>query len=95
MAISINNYILENGLTAETSYHRVEQLNGDKYEISFDVKVFLTRESMLEGMPILEQKFFKFAPDTSETAKNFITQCYEHMKTLPQYLNAIDIYELD
>lgn len=93
MAIYIDNYHLENGLVANTSYHKVEWINGNKERITFDVKVYLTRDAMLEGSPILEQKTYYFVPDISLAARNFIYQCYEYLKTQPGYESGTDILE--
>lgn len=81
---------LQNGLTVNDSYIRIDTINGHKGVIIISVNNYVSQEAFLDGAPYLEQKFYTFTPDVSPTAKELWTQGYEHLKTLDEYADAID-----
>jgi hypothetical protein len=70
-------------LSFENAYHKVDGIIGSKDSINFKVNVFSSN-----GGDLINSKSFSFAP--SLEGSNFIAQCYEQMKTLPEFAGAID-----
>lgn len=64
------------------SYIKISNVNGNKKNIEFIVS-FLN-----EGTEIKFQKF-NFTP-TLDSEYNFIKQAYIHLKTLPEFADAVD-----
>jgi hypothetical protein len=65
------------------SYIKVEKIAGGKELLEVAVGYYTTAG----GIQIKEEKFF-FAPLLSSV--NFIKQAYLHLKTLPEFADAID-----
>lgn len=70
--------------TSETSlkdvYIKVEKINGTKELCSFEISLAYNE---IKGL-----KTYSFAPVMED--KNFIAQAYEHLKTLPEFSDAVD-----
>ena len=81
MALKQN--VTHKGLLATDAYMKVTQFTGDKSKIDFQVTVF--DESQTHE---LEMRYFSLAYDLD--GDNPIKQSYEHLKTLPEFLGAID-----
>lgn len=62
-------------------YFRVGNIIGNKNTVRFDVTGTC-------GDQDVETKNYQFKP--SMDGKNFVAQCYEHLKSLPEYANAQD-----
>jgi hypothetical protein len=67
-------------------YIRVNQISGTKDELKFTMD-FLDNESREHLM----SKSFIFVPSVADNAANFIKQCYEYAKTLPEFAGYIDV----
>lgn len=93
MALSINNYLLKNGLIAPTTYIIVDYLNGTQNTINFNVNTFISKKAKEEHSQPIEFQTFQFESDTTDSALNIFKQAYEHLKSLDQYKNAMDILE--
>ena len=65
------------------SYIRVSRLDGSKAGLSFFV-------DYLNGDAFVKREVFQFKPSVEDGATNFIAQAYEHMKTLPEFADAVD-----
>lgn len=101
MAISKTLQLL-NRLTAPDAYIRVDTVAGYKGKITASANVYLSRAAFFGQAPFitangdpdpqgyLEQIIFDFAPDVSETGKNFIEQAYVALKRQPRFSGAID-----
>lgn len=68
-------------LVAVNAYCKIESISGTKNSIQVEYKVYVEQE-------VVDQKFCNFQPDLN--GKNFIAQAYEHLKTLPEFADAID-----
>lgn len=89
MALS-KNINLENGLTVENAYIRIDSLAGNKDLLTITVNSYVSQEAFQDGKPYLEQKLYSFTPSVEEEAPNFIKQGYEYLKTLEEYQDAVD-----
>lgn len=69
-------------LVAKSAYIKVENVKASKEKIIADV-TFTT-----EDKEKFQQKTYSFLPNLE--GKNFIAQAYDHLKTLPEFANAID-----
>jgi len=70
-------------VTFSQAYIKVNQLTGDKHQIIIDVVIH-----KLRNQQIVNRKNYFFMPDLD--GKNFITQAYEYLKTLPEFEGATD-----
>lgn len=87
----LNNVTLLNGLFAPNAYHRIENVSGNKSNLAIQVNSYISQQAYNEGVAPLDAKLYNFVPDTTDTAVNFIKQGYEHLKTLPEFIGAIDV----
>lgn len=81
---------LINGLNVDAAYIRIDTVNGYKEEITMSVNSYLSQEHFLNGCEYLSQKLYSFKPSIEDGSENFIKQGYEHLKTLPEFTDAID-----
>jgi hypothetical protein len=65
------------------AYIRVSSVNGGKNQMGIFVDTLKSDKSA-----IVKQDQFGFTP--SLEGKNFIAQAYEHLKTMPEYADAVD-----
>ena len=65
------------------AYIMVGALYGDKKSLRIEVNVHRAK-----GETILDRCQFYFTPILD--GKNFIAQAYEHLKTLPEFADAVD-----
>jgi hypothetical protein len=84
---------LQNGLTAENAYIRIDTVSGYKGSITVSVNSYVSQTAFQEGTAYLEQKFYAFVPSVADGAENFIKQGYVHLKSLPECTDAIDVLE--
>lgn len=74
-----NNFGLEN--TFQDAYIKVKSVNGTKESVTAYV-------DYAKDTQVLVQKGFQFVPNMN--GQNFIKQAYEHLKTLNEFVDAID-----
>lgn len=86
----IKNIILNNGIIVNNAYIRVDTVNGCKGGLTISVNSYISKEAFDNGQGYLEQKFYYFIPSVEDGSLNFIKQGYEHLKTLPEYVDAVD-----
>jgi len=65
------------------SYIKIEKLAGSKEQLGINVSFYKKQNEQIVG-----NKNYLFAP--SLDGKNFISQAYDHLKTLPEFAGAID-----
>ena len=88
MAIKIDFKTVDNfggAVVLPKTYCRVTMVVGNKTHLVFDVEVLNNEKDRL----FLTQKY-NFAPLVEPGSANFIEQAYNHLKTLPEYVGAID-----
>jgi len=81
---------LQNGLIANNAYIRIDTVSGYKGEITISVNSYTSQQAFLDQVPFLVQNFYTFVPDVSDGSLNFIKQGYEYLKTIDEYVDAID-----
>lgn len=82
--------VLGNGLTVENAYIRIDTVSGYKEQITVSVNFYVSQEGFNGGQGYLEQKFYSFVPNVSDTSADFIKQGYEYLKTLEEFAGATD-----
>jgi hypothetical protein len=70
-------------LICENAYWKVTDIVGTKTNIKFCVCA-LSDEIQVDAVT------YSFTPSVDESSANFIKQAYEHLKTLPEFADAID-----
>ena len=71
----------EGKLIAKNAYWKIEQVSGNKNSMSVEICATVNGEQVERFVSV-------FTPNLD--GKNFIAQAYEHLKTLPDFANAID-----
>lgn len=89
----MKNIILNNGLSVENAYIRIDTVAGYKGRLDISVNSYLSKESFLGKQGYLEQKIYNFIPSVEDSSSNFIKQGYEYLKTLDEYKDAIDLLD--
>jgi hypothetical protein len=75
-------------VTVPDTIIRISNIKGNKSSCSFTVFYFIVNSE--GGQEMIHEKSFWFKPSVSEGSENFIKQAYEHLKTLPEFADAID-----
>lgn len=68
-------------VVANSVYFKVSSINGDKYSLSFLVT------GISDGVQVHRAEYV-FEPKLD--GDNFIKQAYQHLKTLPEFVDAVD-----
>lgn len=89
----IYNGRLNNGMSLNGMYVRVGFINGDKFNINFEINYYINQEFYKAGTPALQQEFFNFTPDLSEKGRNLIKQIYLFVKEMDKFKDCIDVLE--
>lgn len=90
MALSIT-ITLDSGICVNDSYARIESRGGgNKSNLTFFVGYYINQQAFEEGKSLVKQESFTFESSVEDDAPNDIRQCYEYLKTLPEFDDAID-----
>lgn len=92
MALS-KNIVLNNGLTVQNAYIRIDTVNGYKGRLDISVNSYVSQQDFQNGSGYLEQNMYNFVPSVEDNSPNFIRQGYEYLKTLPGYQGATDLLD--
>jgi hypothetical protein len=65
------------------AYIKVDSISGNKQTVSYSVITFAD-----DKKSVVVQNTYYFVPDMN--GANFIHQAYEHLKTLPDFADAVD-----
>lgn len=84
---------LENGITLNSAYSKVDTVFCDNTSIRFSVYIYKDKESRMSNKQPVTIVDYVYKHDTSENSKNTITQAYMYLKTLQEYIGAIDDLE--
>jgi hypothetical protein len=76
------------GVQMPDCYARVEHVFGSKSGVSASVGIYANSDAAGIGARSVSTVDHAFVPDMA--GKNFIAQAYEHLKTLPEYADAVD-----
>lgn len=93
MGLLLENYSLSSGLVSTQAYVRIDTISGNKEKMIVDLKIYVTQEASKMNIPYIDKKLVEFVPNTDDIALNYHKQAYEHMKTLPVFINAVDVLE--
>lgn len=77
------------GIVCERAYGKITGVGGSKEKAIIELKFYKDINASIDKDP-LSQNNYEFVPETSDDASNWIKQAYEHLKTLNEYLDAID-----
>lgn len=78
---------LENGLSVPDAYLRIVSFSGTETEVSFVLNAYLNKDALEEGRPPVAS----FGYNTNfDKDRNLFRQMYEHLRTLPEYENAVE-----
>ena len=95
MAIQMNYYHPQLDTTIINAYWRINPNNGiigGKNKINYTIEVFKNREMAYnDNFKTIKGFTFTFVPDLNNSAPNFITQAYNHAKSLPLFNGSIDV----
>ena len=83
---NIELHFFDNTVILESVYVRVGEISGDKTELTFLVESYKSGDDLT----LINTEIYKFKPDVSDSALNFIKQIYLHLKTMPKFADAID-----
>ncbi|WP_094603465.1 hypothetical protein SPSIL_015230 [Sporomusa silvacetica DSM 10669] len=81
---------LSSGLTADNAYIRIDTVSGYKGQITISVNSYVSQAEFTGGQGYLEQKMYLFVPSVADDALNFIKQGYVYLKTLTEFVDAVD-----
>jgi hypothetical protein len=93
MALLTSKRKLSVGIEVESPYARVDSLSGSKYSISISLYYYVSQKAFQSGATNFMQDIFAFQPSVDDGSKNFIKQAYEHIKSLAEFSDAIDVLE--
>jgi hypothetical protein len=82
--MALQKTITWNGLTVTDAYYKVASIDGDKESI----RVVVNMSAGAEHSP-LKQDVYIVPLDIN--GDNFIKQAYTHLKTLPEFADAVDV----
>lgn len=77
---------LESGLTINDAYLRLSNFRGTEEMLHFDIYVYVDKNNFLEGKT--EVSRLSFSVDFDPT-RNLLNQVYEHVRSLPEYEDAV------
>lgn len=82
---------MKNGLIVSDAYIRIDSISGFKGGLDISVNSYVSKEAFEIFQGYLEQNTHHFVPSVEDGSLNFIKQGYDHLKTLPEYADAIDV----
>lgn len=78
------------GIEVQNAYIRVDAVAGYKGGIEASVNFYVSQQAFVDGNGYVQQKIINFVPSVEQGSENFIAQAYGHLKTLPEFADAID-----
>lgn len=95
MAIQIKYYNQDLDITIYNAYWRINPnygIIGGKNNINYTIEVFKNADlAHVENFKTIQGFTFSFTPNLNNGAPNLIAQAYNHAKTLPQFIDGIDV----
>lgn len=93
MALLTSKEKLNVGINVESPYAKIDSLLGGKESLTITLKYYVSQEASESGASSFMQRVFVFKPSLEDGAPNFIKQGYEHIKTFPEFEDAVDVLE--
>lgn len=84
---------LDSGIDVKDAYARIFHIQGDKSNLSIALQYYVSQSAVEEQKPPFKEGYYQFVPSVEDDAPNFIKQGYEHLKSLPEFADAIDVLE--
>jgi len=81
---------LLSGILIENAYIRIGMVQGNKDGITIIIDLYKNQQSYIDGKLGIDRYYYNYVPLVEENSYNFIKQGYLYLKTLPEYINAID-----
>lgn len=81
---------LDSGLVVNQAYIRVQGINGNKNLAAITLEAFVSHQKCEEGKTPIAYYNYTFEPNMDEDALRWDKQAYEYIKTLPEFIGAID-----
>lgn len=82
---------LDSGINVENAYARVDSRSGrNKSELTFVLSYYVNQQAYESGKSLVKQEYFIFESSVADDAPNDIKQCYEYLKSLPDFVEAVD-----
>lgn len=85
---------LPSGLEINGAYIMIQNVTGNKNILYLTVNVYISELARREERPPLETRNYAFVPDQKENSLRWDKQGYLHMKSFPEYENAVDVFEV-
>lgn len=82
---------LENGIELNKCYAKIGSIYGDKNYINFSLDYYYNKEYRVGNSPSICSETYGFNYALED--KCIIDVCYEYLKTLDDFENAIDVIE--
>lgn len=82
---------MDTGLVLPNAYYRISTVGGCKSNQILTLCLFSSQTAYKDGKACMEQKYYDFTPDVSDGSSNFIKQGYEYIKSLPEFVDSLDI----
>lgn len=86
----IININLNNGISVEKSYARIDNVSGNKEQVIISLRYYKDRNSYDIGKETLREDAFCFVPSVQESSENWVKQGYDYLKTLSRFTKAVD-----
>lgn len=83
----------KSGIEVQDAYVRIDSVNGNKQQLGIIVRVYKDKAAADGNYAYLENRYYNFEPSVETGSPNFIKQGYEHLKTLPEYADAVDLLD--
>lgn len=85
--------LLLNELKIKDAYIKIGSIVGNKDKIDAYFMSFINKQSSVNQLEPIAVKLISFTPSLDDSSGNFIQQGYEYAKTLPEFLDSIDVLE--
>lgn len=92
MAVLVN-VELGSGLKVSNSYARINTVGGGKQGAVIEVNFYVSQDYFQNGKLPVKTEYYNFTPSVDGGADEWIKQGYEHLKTLPEFIGVIDVFE--
>lgn len=74
-------------VTFPNAYYKITNVSGNKDSVMIDVSIYKKEQSEL----VLNMKQHVFVPSQEDLSPRWDKQGYEYLKTLPEFMGAVDI----
>ncbi|MEK4157591.1 hypothetical protein NYE27_21080 [Paenibacillus sp. FSL R10-2779] len=84
---------LNTGITLSNAYARIEGMSVTKESIMFGLVYYADKQAAVSDKSFVAFEQYYFVPSVADNAPNYHKQGYEYLKTLPEFVDAVDILE--